>query len=107
MVQWQPGITLLDVERDTILKALAFYHGNKKQTAQAVGVSLRTLHTRLEEYKKSGIEIRYYNADTLTETDKETLRAAQKQDVSVRERKEVQEMPPASGGVRHVKAKTA
>lgn len=81
MVQWQPGIKLVDVEKDTILKAFAFYHGNKRQTAVAVGISLRTLHTRLQEYVASGTLIKYY-APITPEEKKEAAVEAKKSVVS-------------------------
>lgn len=47
---WQPGITLAIAEKQIILAAYRFYHGNKTRTAQALGVAIRTLDARLEEY---------------------------------------------------------
>lgn len=47
---WQPGITLEEVERRVIEKAIAFYRGNKTATASALGIAIRTLDDRLATY---------------------------------------------------------
>lgn len=47
---WQPGMTLAQLEKEVILKALRFYGGNKVQTAKSLGIAERTLYNRLEEY---------------------------------------------------------
>lgn len=47
---WQPGVTLDQVEKEVILKALSFYHGNKTVTARALGIAIRTLDNKLEKY---------------------------------------------------------
>lgn len=47
---FQPGITLAEVEEAWIRKAFRFYQGNKNQVAQALGISLKTVYNKLEEY---------------------------------------------------------
>jgi DNA-binding NtrC family response regulator len=42
--------TLDDVERDTILQALAQCHGNKKKAAQLLGIQRPTLYNKLRRY---------------------------------------------------------
>ena len=44
------GTPLADVERRLILASLAHFGGDKKQTADALGVSLKTIYNRLREY---------------------------------------------------------
>ncbi len=51
MIIWSPGVKLEDIEKQVILMALMHYKNNKSQTAMALGISVRTLDTRLEEYK--------------------------------------------------------
>lgn len=51
MVVWQVGETLEDVEKNTILAAMKFYGNNRETTARAIGLHLRTLHSKLKEYK--------------------------------------------------------
>ncbi len=53
---WEPGETLNDIERNVILQALHFHHGNRTHTAKALGISIRTLRNKLAEYRKLGIE---------------------------------------------------
>ncbi len=45
------GMSIRDVERELITKTLEHYDGNKTQTAEALGVSLKTLYNRLNEYQ--------------------------------------------------------
>ncbi len=46
--------TLEEVERQTILAALARHDGNRAATAAELGISLRTLYYRLGEYQQKG-----------------------------------------------------
>ena len=50
MINWQPGITLEEIEKQVILKALEFYQGNKTKTALSLGIAVRTLDNKLEKY---------------------------------------------------------
>lgn len=49
-LQFAIGMSLADIERKAIIATLAFYGGNKRTTAQVLGVSLKTLYNRLNEY---------------------------------------------------------
>lgn len=53
---WSPGLTLEHMEKMTILAALSFYHGNKTQTALALGIALRTLDYKLAKYRGETVE---------------------------------------------------
>jgi DNA-binding NtrC family response regulator len=44
------GISLAEVDRQLILATLSFCSGAKKRAAQLLGISLKTLYNRLEEY---------------------------------------------------------
>ena len=44
------GTPLAEAQRETILATLRHYSGNKRLTAEALGVSLKTLYNRLKEY---------------------------------------------------------
>ncbi|MBI1890073.1 MAG: sigma-54-dependent Fis family transcriptional regulator [Burkholderiales bacterium] len=44
------GTSLADVQREIILATLRHFEGNKRQTAEALGISLKTLYNRLKEY---------------------------------------------------------
>jgi len=45
-----PGTPLAEIERRLILASLEHYGGDKKKTAGALGISLKTLYNRLNEY---------------------------------------------------------
>lgn len=42
--------TLADIERKVILDTLKFFHGNKRRTADVLGISLKTIYNKLESY---------------------------------------------------------
>ncbi len=44
------GMPLADVQREIILATLKHFSGNKRLTADALGISLKTLYNRLKEY---------------------------------------------------------
>ena len=44
------GITLAEVDRQLILATLSLCNGAKKRAAHLLGISLKTLYNRLEEY---------------------------------------------------------
>jgi len=47
------GTPLAEIERRTILSTLEHYEGDKKKTAEVLGISLKTLYNRLKQYKES------------------------------------------------------
>jgi DNA-binding NtrC family response regulator len=49
--------TLADIEREQILAALQRNNGNRTRAAQELQISRRTLHYRLDEYRKQGYEV--------------------------------------------------
>ncbi len=48
--EYDPSVTLHDLEKLYIIKALDHYGGNKTQAAQALGVTIKTLYNKLHEY---------------------------------------------------------
>jgi DNA-binding NtrC family response regulator len=46
------GTPLAEIERRTILSTLEHYEGDKKRTAEVLGISLKTLYNRLKQYKE-------------------------------------------------------
>lgn len=54
---YQPGVTLEQIERETILDAVRYWHGNRVKTAEALGISPRTLHSRLVQYTEQGHDV--------------------------------------------------
>ena len=51
------GHTIADVERHLILDTLAYCHGNRTHAARILGISIRTLRNKLNEYMELGIEV--------------------------------------------------
>jgi two-component system response regulator HydG len=47
---YDPAITLGELEKRYILKALSHFDGNKTQAAQALGITIKTLYNKLHEY---------------------------------------------------------
>lgn len=56
MSEWQPGMTLEQVEKMTIQKALRFYQGNQERTARALGISTKTIYNKIRQYEGKGID---------------------------------------------------
>jgi len=52
----RPG-TVTEMERDLILTTLGEHGGNRSQTAETLGISVRTLRNRLREYRNQGLEV--------------------------------------------------
>jgi two-component system response regulator AtoC len=45
------GMPMKEIERAAILKTLDYFEGNKKKTAECLGISERNLHYKLKEYE--------------------------------------------------------
>jgi len=50
MDDYDPTMTLHDLEKRYILKALGYFEGNKTQAANALGITIKTLYNKLHEY---------------------------------------------------------
>jgi DNA-binding NtrC family response regulator len=50
------GMTLGEVERRMIIATLAAQHGDKARAAKVLGISLKTLYSRLHRYRRGGVE---------------------------------------------------
>ena len=50
VLNFSVGMPLADVQRDIILATLAHHRGNKRLTAETLGISLKTLYNRLKAY---------------------------------------------------------
>lgn len=50
-MNWQPGLTLEEVEKLVIQAAMRFYHGKRSQVADALEIAPRTLDYKLAKYK--------------------------------------------------------
>jgi hypothetical protein len=80
-ITWSPGITLDDIEKQVILKAFRFYRGNKTTTAQALGVSVRTIDNKLERYQLEDSEKE--KSDEQRRLDRENFLARQRGIVTI------------------------
>jgi DNA-binding NtrC family response regulator len=60
LARWLVGSPLRDIERDLVLETLANTDGNRTETARLLGVSIRTLRNRINEYAADGIEVPRY-----------------------------------------------
>jgi DNA-binding NtrC family response regulator len=50
----RPGMSIQEMERRLIDITLEHFGGDKKQSAEALGISVRTLYNRLRDYERSG-----------------------------------------------------
>ena len=55
-IQWSPGVSLEEIEKQVILKAFAHYRRNKTVTSNALGIAIRTLDHKLEKYEYDKLE---------------------------------------------------
>jgi two-component system, NtrC family, response regulator AtoC len=55
-LHFQVGTSIEEVERRLILATLEAYGGNKRKTADVLGVSLKTLYNRLNTYRDGDVE---------------------------------------------------
>lgn len=50
LIDYDPNITIHELEKRYILKALIHFGGNKTQAANALGITIKTLYNKLHEY---------------------------------------------------------
>ena len=49
-VVWNPGLSLAAIEKEIIQRAYEHFQKNKQQTAQSLGIAVRTLEYKLQQY---------------------------------------------------------
>lgn len=47
---YSPNVTLEQIEREYIERAIDYHNGNKRKAAQALGVTFKTLYNKLDRY---------------------------------------------------------
>jgi DNA-binding NtrC family response regulator len=54
-ISFRVGMTFDDVEREMLLKTLAFHRNNKCRAARALGITTKTIYNRLLRYRELGL----------------------------------------------------
>jgi transposase len=54
-ISFRVGMTFDDVEREMLLKTLAFHRNNKRRAARALGITTKTIYNRLLRYRELGL----------------------------------------------------
>jgi DNA-binding NtrC family response regulator len=57
-VYWTPGMSLDELEKIAIKKAMSFYDHNKDKTSTSLKIARRTLDNKLAKYDKEELEQR-------------------------------------------------
>ena len=57
MMPENTSASLRDIEKAAIFRALQFNDNNRTKTAEALGISIRTLRNKLREYREEGIGV--------------------------------------------------
>jgi DNA-binding NtrC family response regulator len=57
LARWLVGSPIRDIERDLVLETLVNTHGNRTASARLLGVSVRTLRNKINEYSAEGINV--------------------------------------------------
>lgn len=48
------SLSLYHIEKQAILNRISHFQGNKDEAAKSLGISIRTIYNKLEEYEKEG-----------------------------------------------------
>ena len=54
---WLVGHTIEEIERELILDTLAYHYGNRSRAASVLGISIRTLRNKINEFALLGIAV--------------------------------------------------
>ena len=54
-VRFRVGMTFEDIEREMLLKTLAYHNNNKRQAARSLGITAKTIYNRLLRYRSLGL----------------------------------------------------
>lgn len=100
-------MSLYEVEKLVVERAYAHYDKNKTTTARVLGIAIRTLDSKLEQYEKEN-----ENAKSVVTTQGGSMESnakscGEKRTLPMQERKEVQEMPSRQATARNQPAKVS
>lgn len=56
-IKLEAGITISQMEQDLILKTLREVNGNRTKAAELLGITVRTLRNKLNEYREKGVDL--------------------------------------------------
>jgi len=56
-IKLEAGVTISQMEQDLILKTLREVDGNRTRAAELLGITVRTLRNKLNEYREKGIDL--------------------------------------------------
>ena len=57
IVSWLVGHTVEDVERELIVRTLAYRRGSRTRAARDLKISIRTLRNKIREYESFGVSV--------------------------------------------------
>lgn len=57
IVSWLVGHTVEEVERELVIHTLAYHCGSRTHAASVLGISIRTLRNKINEYEALGIAV--------------------------------------------------
>lgn len=69
---YDPTVTIHELEKRYTLKALKYFKGNKTKAAQALGITIKTLYNRLHEYNEFK-NFAFHNGDDSTAEAKKSI----------------------------------
>jgi len=74
-MKWFPGLTIERAEKMCIEQAMEFYHGNKTLVSKSIGIAIRTLDSKLEQYAKENKEMDAKDEERKRKEDEFSLRS--------------------------------
>lgn len=75
MISWSPGTTLDEIEKQVILAALGHFRNNKTATANALGITARTIDNKIALYAKEKAKQEEANAEARRRAEEHLARA--------------------------------
>ena len=57
IVSWLVGHTVEDVERELVVRTLAYHRGSRTRAARDLKISIRTLRNKIKAYESLGVAV--------------------------------------------------